>query len=67
MRLRAETAETPARADGLTPPDRMPPAVRGTVLAGLLALLAGAGAIVAIRGPAILIDLAAAASRWLCL
>lgn len=68
MPLRTESTETARhRIGGLAPPDRMPPAVRVTVFAGLLALLAGAGAIVAVRGPAILIDLAAAASRWLCL
>lgn len=47
--------------------DRMPPAVRGAVLAALAVLVGGALAIVAVRGPAILIDLAATASRWLCL
>lgn len=49
------------------PTDRMPPAVRGAVLAALAVLLGGALAILAVRGPAILIDLAATASRWLCL
>lgn len=59
----------PATA-GTSPPDAaeglMPRPVRVAVLLGLAALLAGALAIVTLRGPAILIDLATSAGRWLC-
>lgn len=54
-------------ANSAAPSDRMPRNVRSVVLLALLGLLAGAGLIVVLRGPAILIDLAAMASRWLCL
>ena len=73
MDARTDTAGTPAAgqqpqdASAAEPADRMPDSVRRIVLLAMLALLASAGLIVAVRGPAILIDLAATASRWLCL
>lgn len=63
MSMRADRALTaPSEAS-----DRMPPAVRRAVLLAVALLLTGAGLVAAARGPAILIDLAAAAGRWLCL
>jgi len=45
----------------------MPRSVRRFVLFVLAGLVASALGIAAVRGPAMLIDLAAAAGRWLCL
>jgi hypothetical protein len=64
MAQQSQTAARPARQRALT--ERMPRALRTALLAVLGALLAGAAYLLAVRGEALMLDLAAVSQRIFC-